>query len=71
MVDIGVYNSCKHFCKHCYANFDEKIVNDNFKKHNPKSSLLIGELVSDGIIKERTNNKDIYDNMCLLFYLLN
>ena len=53
MVDIGAYNTCKHLCKYCYANFDEQAISNNVIKHNPNSSLLIGELNKDDIIKER------------------
>lgn len=53
MVDIGVYNSCMHYCKYCYANFDENKVRNNYKNHHDDSTLLVGYLKDTDTIKVR------------------
>jgi DNA repair photolyase len=53
MVDIASYNTCMHLCKYCYANYDEKNVIENRKKHDPKSTMLIGHLEETDKIKVR------------------
>ena len=53
IVDIGVYNCCKHFYKYCYANYDENNVIKNCKLHDKNSSLIIRKITNDDIIKIR------------------
>ena len=50
--DIGAYNSCLHFCRYCYANYDKELVIRNMKKHDPDSPLLIGNIEDGDIIKD-------------------
>lgn len=50
--DIGAYNSCMHLCRYCYANYNQKIVIENIKKHDPNSPFLIGSFMEGDIISE-------------------
>ena len=44
-----------HYCKYCYANYDEEQIKDNVRKHYNDSTMLIGYLESDDKIIVRKN----------------
>ncbi len=39
---IGAYNTCRHMCRYCYANYDEATVRANCAAHDPTSPFLVG-----------------------------
>ena len=65
--DLGVYNTCAHFCKYCYANYDRAAVIENRKHHDPHSPFLIGHSRSEDEISDARQVSWLKDKQLSLF----
>ena len=64
--DIGAYDTCGHFCRYCYANYNHENVRRNMRLHDPGSPLLAGVL-HEGEVIHRASQESWADMQLSLF----
>ena len=63
---LGDYNSCPNGCRYCYANKDHAKAAENYRRHNPTSPLLLGDVLPTDTIKSAVQ-KSLVDKWGTLF----
>ncbi len=58
-VDIGAYNTCLNGCRYCYANYSDESIRRNMKMCDPKSPLLLGQLLEGETVRDRKVKSNI------------
>lgn len=57
-IDIGMYDTCIHGCRYCYATGKEESAKKKYREHDAWSPLLTGRIRGDEVVTE----KEIWSN---------